>query len=80
MPHDINGTELHKGDIVSLRCEVRDIQPGATACNVTLQALDGAAGEYRPTVACNAGSVQLERRCPCQQDNRTLGERLKAEA
>jgi hypothetical protein len=37
MPHDLNGDELHIGDLVTVRCRVRQIHPTVDFCNLTLE-------------------------------------------
>lgn len=59
MPHDVNGTELAKGDTVTMTFEVQDVSAGETACNCTLQAIRTASFDepYLPIVACNTKLV-----------------------
>lgn len=37
MPHDMNGIELHPGDIVSIRFKVKQITNTEDFCNLTLE-------------------------------------------
>jgi hypothetical protein len=37
MPHDINGDELHVGDLVTVRCRVKRIELTEEYCNVSLE-------------------------------------------
>ena len=59
MPHDINGSELNVGDIVTVRCKVTAVHQQENACNVDLTALDGPHGEYKPSFVANSRSVVL---------------------
>ncbi len=59
MPHDKNGKQIQQGDIVNLRCRVDQVQAGEDACNVNLIALDGNESDYKPSIACNARSLEL---------------------
>ncbi len=40
MPHDKNGVELKEGDIVILRCIVKNISPSEHYCNATITPLE----------------------------------------
>lgn len=56
MPHDFYGVQLQEGDIVTLRCQVMHLDANEEACNVSVQALDGPDGEYRPAFTANTRS------------------------
>lgn len=59
MPHDMNGIHLQENDVVTMRMRVKAVYPTELACNVTLVAIDGPAGEYKPEVSCNTRLVAL---------------------
>ena len=60
MPHDKKGNEVQQGDRVVLYGTVKEVYPGADACNVEVQA-DPVEGEFAPVVVCNSKFFQLAR-------------------
>ncbi len=61
MPHDVNGNILSAGEVVNLRCRVKEItSTSATQCNVMLEVINPPPPieEYRPTISLNSRSVE----------------------
>lgn len=53
MPHDKNGDELQEGDVVSLLCRVKSVQPNTDYCNCTLETVEEMAGSGKTTIVIN---------------------------
>lgn len=55
MPHDINGDELHVGDLVTVRCRVKELHLTEEFCNVTLETTEKMfPGEHYSGMVLNA--------------------------
>lgn len=59
--HDVNGTELKKGDVVLLPCRIEELHPGDDFCNVTLRSLHSRRpdGAIESISAINTGVLVL---------------------
>lgn len=59
--HDLNGTELKKGDVVFIPCRIEELHPGDDYCNVTLKSLHGRRPDGNPETisAINTAVVVL---------------------
>lgn len=58
MPHDLNGDELHVGDLVTVRCRVKSIVLTEDYCNVSLETVERMfPGEHTSALTLNAKQV-----------------------
>lgn len=59
MPHDKQGAEVHVGDVVTVRCRVKEIHLTEQYCNVQLETVEPMyPGEGRSMLTLNAKQTE----------------------
>lgn len=61
MPHDIDGSEFHVGDIVQVECKITEIHMTEEYCNISLETIQKMyPSENRTNLVLNGKQVRLK--------------------